>query len=156
MATRTDVRERTATAVVEVPVERDYSYTSFWLLRAGLFALPVIAGIDKFFDRLTDWSDYLWSGFPDLFNVSATRFMYGVGIVEIVAGIVVLLAPRIGSLLVAGWLAGIITNLVLLGMNQGEYWDIALRDFGLMIGALALFFLAMHHHGRRTVPVRRA
>ena len=155
MTTRTYPREDVRTAAVEVPVERDYSYTSFWLLRLGFFALPVIAGVDKFFDRLTDWSQYLWSGFPDLFNVSATRFMYAVGIIEILAGLVVLLAPRIGSLLVAGWLGGIITNLVLVGLNGDEYWDIALRDFGLMTGALALFFLATHH-ARNVVSIRRS
>jgi len=125
------------------------------LTTLGFFALPVIMGVDKFFNRLTDWTHYLWPGFPHLFNMSATRFMYAVGIVEIVAGIVVLLAPRIGSLLVAGWLGAIITNLVLVGLNEGEYWDIAVRDFGLMIGALALFFLAVHH-SRRVVPVRRS
>ena len=99
---------------------------SFWPLRLGFSALPVIAGVDRFFDRLTDWTQYLWSGFPDLFDVTPTRFMYAVGIIEIVAGFVVSFAPRISS----SWAR-------------------------TAIGALALFFPAMHH-ARSVIPVRRS
>ena len=117
----------------------------------GFFAAPIIAGADKlFFERLVDWTQYLWPGFPHLLNVTPERFMYGVGAVEIAAGVLVLLAPRIGSLLVAGWLAAITTNLVILGVTTGKYGDIALRDFGLMLGAITLFLLATAHSRRRT------
>jgi hypothetical protein len=63
-------------------------------------------------------------------------------------------APRIGSLLVAGWLGAIITNLVLAGLAENEYWDIALRDFGLFLGAVALFLLAVKFAGRGAEPTR--
>jgi hypothetical protein len=68
--------------------------------------------------------------------------MLAVGLIEVVAGITVALAPRFGALLVAGWLGGIILNLV----TMGEYYDIALRDFGLLVGALALAVLAFDRH----------
>lgn len=149
MATRT--RPRTRTVAVEAPV-RDWSAFAFYILRTGFTVAPILFGIDKFFNLMVHWPDYLWAGWPHLLHVTPERFMYGVGVIEIVAGLVVLLAPRIGSLLVAGWLGGIITNLVIVGVTRHEYWDIALRDFGLMLGALALFCLAM---GRAGVSLRR-
>ena len=111
---------------------------AFRALQVGFVAAPILAGVDKFLHLLTDWTQYLWPGFSDLLGVPPHLFMNGVGVVEIVAGILVAVKPRIGGLVVSGWLLGIIANLVLLG----DYWDIALRDLGLAIGAFALARLA--------------
>ena len=96
-------------------------------------AAPVIAGVDKFFDLLTHWDKYLAPSLLNLSPLSAARTMDAVGFVEIIAGLVVALRPRIGAYVVAAWLAGIIVNLLLVGC----YYDVALRDFGLFLGALA-------------------
>lgn len=104
------------------------------ILHWGYTALPILAGADKFFDLLGNWDKYLAPVFPQILNVSGNLFMYGVGVVEIVAGLLVAFRPRYGGYLVAAWLWGIIVNLLLLG----GYYDIALRDFGLSLGALAL------------------
>ena len=112
---------------------------AFTLLRIGFFVLPVLMGLDKFAGVMNDnWPAYLASGFNDILPGSAQDAMYTVGVVEILAGIVVLISPRFGGLLVAGWLGGIIVSLLLVG----GYGDIALRDFGLLLGALTLFRLA--------------
>jgi hypothetical protein len=116
----------------------DPVYQAFRALQIGFVAAPILAGLDKFAGLLTDWTAYLWPGVADLLGVSAGAFMRGVGVVEVVAGVLVALKPRIGGLVVAAWLAGIIVNLLLLG----DYWDIALRDLGLAIGAFALARLA--------------
>jgi hypothetical protein len=96
---------------------------------------------------MTYWPQYLWAGFPHLFGqVSAQQFMYGVGVVEIAAGVLVFALPRFAPYVVAGWLGGIITNLVIISAAPGRhghvFWDIALRDFGLLLAALALARLA--------------
>src|SRR5205823_9735423 len=105
-------------------------------------------GIDKFANVLTnDWTRYLSTQFNDLFPGNASTGMHIVGVVEIVAGLVVAVAPRFGGLLVAAWLGGIIANLLLVG----GYGDIALRDFGLMLGALTLTRLAAAYQ----TPARR-
>lgn len=114
------------------------SRQAFLLLRIGFVVLPLVAGLDKFFYLLTDWMKYLAPFIPSMTGLSPLAFMKIVGVVEIVAAIVVAVKPKFGGLLVAGWLLGIIVNLV----AHGGYGDIALRDVGLMIGALALFFLA--------------
>ena len=112
---------------------------AFTLLRIGFVALPILMGLDKFVEVMNgDWPMYLASEFNDIIPGSAQDAMYIVGAVEILAGIVVLITPRFGGLLVAGWLAGIIVSLLLVG----GYGDIALRDFGLLLGALTLFRLA--------------
>jgi hypothetical protein len=112
---------------------------AFTLLRIGFVVLPILMGLDKFVEVMNgDWPIYLASEFNDIIPGSAQDAMYIVGAVEILAGIVVLVAPRFGGLLVAGWLAGIIVSLLLVG----GYGDIALRDFGLLLGALTLFRLA--------------
>ena len=109
------------------------------LLRIGFTVAPILFGLDKFANVLTDdWTRYLAPAFNDVIPGSAEDAMYMVGAIEIVAGIVVLVAPRYGGLLVAAWLAGIIVNLLIVG----GYGDIALRDFGLMLGALTLARLA--------------
>ena len=117
---------------------------AFLLLRIAFTVAPILFGLDKFAEVLTDdWARYLSPQFNDLIPGSAEDAMYLVGVIEVVAGLVVLALPRYGSLLVAGWLGGIIVNLLLVG----GYGDIALRDFGLMLGALTLARLAWSELG---------
>ena len=117
----------------------DPTTQAFMLLRIGFTVAPILFGLDKFAEVLFDnWPAYLAPEFNDIIPGSAQDAMYMVGVVEIVAGLVVFVAPRFGGLLVAAWLAGIIVSLLLVG----GYGDIALRDFGLLIGALALSRLA--------------
>lgn len=112
---------------------------AFTLLRIGFFALPVLMGLDKFLKVMNDdWPMYLASQFNDILPGTAQTGMYIVGAIEIIAGIIVLVAPRFGGLLVSAWLAGIIASLLLVG----GYGDIALRDFGLLLAGLTLFRLA--------------
>jgi hypothetical protein len=112
---------------------------AFMLLRIAFTVAPILFGLDKFAEVMFDnWPAYLATEFDDIIPGSAQDAMYIVGAVEIVAGLVVLVAPRFGGLLVAGWLAGIIVSLLLVG----GYGDIALRDFGLLLGALTLARLA--------------
>lgn len=111
---------------------------AFMLLRTVFTIAPIAFGVDKFTELLTSWDKYLAPWINDLVPGSAHQTMLAVGVIEIVAGIAVAVAPRYGALLVAGWLAGIITNLV----TMGEYYDVALRDFGLLVAALALAALA--------------
>ena len=117
----------------------DPAAQAFTLLRVAFVVAPIAFGLDKFAEFLTDdWTRYLAPEFNDLIPGSASDAMHVVGAVEIAAGLVVAVVPRFGGLLVAGWLGGIIVNLLLVG----GYGDIALRDFGLLIGALALSRLA--------------
>ena len=111
---------------------------AFWLLRIGFTVAPILFGLDKFAHVLVDWDRYLAPEFVDLFGTDAHTLMYAVGAIEIVAGVVVALRPRFGGYLVAAWLGGIIVNLLLLA----DHYDIALRDFGLLLGALTLARLA--------------
>jgi uncharacterized membrane protein YphA (DoxX/SURF4 family) len=113
---------------------------AFLLLRVGFTAAPILFGIDKFFNWTVHWPDYLAGWVNSIAPGSAQDFMYFVGVVEIVAGLTVAVAPVIGAPLVAAWLGGIIVNL--LTNDPPEYYDIALRDFGLMLGALTLTRLA--------------
>jgi uncharacterized membrane protein YphA (DoxX/SURF4 family) len=116
----------------------DPAYQGFLLLRIGFTVAPIVFGLDKFTNVLVDWTQYLAPWINDIIPGSASDAMYLVGVVEIVAGIVVGLRPRYGAYLVAAWLAGIIVNL----LTYSGYYDIALRDFGLMLGALTLARLA--------------
>jgi hypothetical protein len=109
---------------------------AYRILRFGFTALPIIAGIDKFSNLLTDWTQYLPEVVTDAVN--GTTVMAVVGVVEIVAGIGVWLRPKIFAYVVAAWLGVIIVTLLI----AGDFWDIALRDFGLLLGALALGQLA--------------
>jgi uncharacterized membrane protein YphA (DoxX/SURF4 family) len=117
----------------------DPAAQAFTLLRITFTVAPILFGIDKFANVLTDnWTRYLAPEFNDIIPGTAAQAMHAVGVVEIVAGIVVLIIPRFGGLLVAAWLGGIIVSLLLVG----GYGDIALRDFGLLLGALTLARLA--------------
>ncbi len=118
---------------------RDPAYQAFLALRTVFTVAPILFGLDKFTNLLTDWSGYLAPWINDLVPGTADQAMYLVGAIEIVAGIVVAVVPRYGALLVAAWLAGIIVDLV----SMGEYYDIALRDFGLFVGAIALARLSV-------------
>ena len=124
---------------------------AFLLLRTVFTVAPVLFGLDKFTNLLTGWTGYLAPIVPDTLHLPAQTVMYAVGVVEIIAGILVAVRPRIGSLVVAAWLLGIIVNLLILG----AYYDVALRDFGLFVGALALNRLATaaaaHQPGGTTV-----
>jgi len=112
---------------------------AYMLLRVAFTVAPILFGLDKFAGvLLDDWTVYLAPAFNDVIPGSAADAMHLVGVVEIAAGLVVAVAPRFGGLLVAAWLGGIIVNLLIVG----GYGDIALRDFGLLIGALALARLA--------------
>ena len=125
---------------------REPAYQAYLVLRTAFVVAPILFGIDKFFNWMTYWPKYLWVGIPNVISVSLQNFMYAVGVVEVAAGLLVLIWPRIGSWVVAAWLAGIVTNLVFksiaVGGHTQVYWDIALRDFGLMIAAIALARLA--------------
>lgn len=114
------------------------TFQAFTLLRIGFVVAPILFGIDKFAHVLVNWDIYLAPRLNDIIPGTAHQFMYAVGIIEIVAGLVVALRPKLGSLVVAGWLVGIIVNLLLIP----GYYDIALRDFGLFLAALTLFRLA--------------
>jgi hypothetical protein len=125
----------------EFPIEitaHKPAYQAYQILHWGFVIAPILAGLDKFFNKLTDWSMYLWSPLGKIFG-SAGTFMRIVGAIEIVAGCLVAFKPKLGAPIVAAWLVGIIVNLLLLG----SYFDIALRDFGLFLAALALARLAM-------------
>lgn len=120
---------------------------AYLLLRTVFTVAPIAFGLDKFAGLLTDWEDYLAPWINDLVPGSAHDAMLLVGVIEVVAGVLVALAPRIGGYVVALWLAGIIVDLV----SMGDYYDIALRDVGLLVGALALAQLASTHAHRGRV-----
>ena len=124
---------------VEREVTHDPARQAYQLLHFGFIAAPVIAGLDKFAELLTDWDQYLAPPIARMLGGAAHPFMLVVGVVEVIAGLLVALRPKIGAYVVAGWLGGIIVNLLM----SGRFFDIALRDFGLMLGALALGRLAL-------------
>ena len=126
---------------------RNPSYQAFLLLRTVFTVAPILFGLDKFFNVMTDWPKYLAPWIDGILPGSAATAMYIVGVVEIVAGILVAVAPRIGAYVVALWLAGIIVNLLTLP----GFYDVALRDLGLLIGALALGRLADAQHAPHPV-----
>ena len=117
---------------------RDPRYQAFSLLRLAFTVAPIAFGVDKFFNVLVDWPTYLAPWFNDIAPGTGQQFMYVVGVVEILAGLSVALKPRYGAYVVAGWLAGIVINL----LTYSGFYDIALRDFGLMLAALTLARLA--------------
>lgn len=122
----------------------DGAHQAFLLLRTIFTVAPILFGLDKFFNVLVDWEQYLAPWIDDIVPGDAGQAMLAVGVIEIVAGVLVALRPAIGGYVVAAWLLGIIVNLV----TMGEYYDIALRDFGLLVAALALARLASSAAGR--------
>jgi uncharacterized membrane protein YphA (DoxX/SURF4 family) len=116
----------------------DPAYGAFLLLRIGFAALPILMGLDKFTNFLVDWESYLAPWIIDLSPLGAHGTMLVVGVIEIVAGVAVAVKPRYAAYVVAAWLAGIIVNL----LTYPGFYDVALRDFGLLVGALTLGRLA--------------
>lgn len=114
------------------------TFQAFAVLRVAFTVAPVVFGLDKFAGVLADWPAYLWPGVDAVLPGSAADVMLAVGVVEVLAGVLVALRPRIGGVVVALWLGGIIVNLLLLG----DFLDVALRDLGLLLGAVALSRLA--------------
>jgi uncharacterized membrane protein YphA (DoxX/SURF4 family) len=122
----------------------DPAQQAFLLLRTVFTVAPIAFGLDKFANLLTDWPGYLAPFADRLVPGTAQQAMYAVGVIEIVAGLLVAVRPRYGAVVVAAWLAGIIVDLLILG----DYYDVALRDFGLLVGALALWRLAVRDASR--------
>jgi uncharacterized membrane protein YphA (DoxX/SURF4 family) len=128
----------------------DPAQQAFLLLRTLFTVAPIAFGLDKFVNVLTDWPGYLAPFVDRLVPGTAQQAMYAVGVIEIIAGLLVATRPKYGALVVAAWLAGIIVNLLILG----DYYDVALRDFGLLVGALALWRLASRQPAGPTEPRR--
>jgi uncharacterized membrane protein YphA (DoxX/SURF4 family) len=119
-------------------LREDPAYQAFWLLRIGFTVAPILFGIDKFANVMVNWEKYLAPWIRHASPLSATHTMYVVGVIEIIAGIAVAIKPRYAAYIVAAWLAGIIVNL----LSYSGYYDVALRDFGLLLAALTLARLA--------------
>ncbi|MGH9282770.1 MAG: hypothetical protein ACRD0S_07515 [Acidimicrobiales bacterium] len=137
MSVTTAFKSRT-TPVYDPSQVANPAYQGYLLLRIGFVVAPLLFGLDKFFNILVDWDRYLAPVVNDLVPGNAHQAMLAVGVIEIVAGLAVALRPRFGGYLVAAWLAGIIVNLLAIP----DYYDIALRDFGLLLAALTLARLA--------------
>jgi hypothetical protein len=129
-----DPRQATLAPTFGERLKSDPAFQAFTLLRVVFTVAPILFGLDKFFGVLVDWEQYLAPWINDIIPGSASTAMHLVGVVEIAAGVLVFAKPRIGAYIVAAWLAGIIVNL----LTYSGYYDIALRDFGLLVGALAL------------------
>jgi hypothetical protein len=119
--------------------ERDAGRDAFLMLRLAFTVAPIAFGLDKFFNVLVDWPIYLAPWVNDIVPGSGQDLMYVIGAIEIAAGVLVAIKPRYGAPVVAAWLAGIILNL----LTASGFYDVALRDFGLMLGALTLARLAL-------------
>jgi len=122
----------------------DPAYQAFWLLRIAFTVAPILFGIDKFANVMVNWEKYLAPWIRDLSPFTASGTMHVVGVIEIIAGLFVAVKPRYGAYVVAAWLAGIVINL----LTYSGYYDVALRDFGLMLGALTLARLASTYDPR--------
>lgn len=117
------------------------TYQAYLILHIGFAVLPIVAGVDKFLHLLVNWDQYLAPLATQILPVSGHAFMLLVGVIEIAAGVLVALRPRVGAYVVTLWLWGIILNLLLIP----GFYDIALRDFGLSLGALALARLSRQY-----------
>lgn len=123
---------------VLVRIKDDPAYGAFVTLRVGFTVVPIVMGIDKFFNNLVDWERYLAHWIDNISPLSAVHTMHVVGVIEIVAGVLVALKPRYFAYLVAAWLGGIVINL----LTYSGYYDIAIRDAALMVAAVTLGRLA--------------
>jgi uncharacterized membrane protein HdeD (DUF308 family) len=121
------------------------AWQAYQILHLGFTVAPILAGLDKFFHLLTNWDMYLAPWIARMLPVSGHQFMLAAGVIEVIAGLLVALKPRTGAPVVALWLVGIIVNLV----STGAYFDIALRDLGLALGAAALWRLSLEFDARR-------
>jgi uncharacterized membrane protein YphA (DoxX/SURF4 family) len=124
-----------------LPLRSEAGYQAYLMLRIAFSVAPIAFGLDKFAGVLVDWPQYLAPWVDDIVPGSGQDLMYLVGVVEVLAGILVAVKPRYGAPLVAAWLAGIIFNL----LTFSGWYDVALRDFGLMLGALTLARLALRY-----------
>lgn len=131
-----DRRAAWLTAVREDPARQ-----AFWILRIGFTVLPLLMGIDKFFNALTHWPKYLAPWIDDIMPGSGQDFMYFVGGVEILAGVLVALKPRYAAYVVAAWLGGIVID----ALSYSGWYDVMARDVGLMLAALTLGRLAARY-----------
>lgn len=142
--------ERVTTVVPESTVSSRPANQAYRVLQFGFTVAPIVAGADKFFHYLVNWDQYMAPIVPETLGISAHTFMLGAGVIEIIAGIGVALKPKVFGYVVSLWLLGIVGNLLL----TGKYYDIALRDFGLALGAFALGRLS-HLFDRPAVSERR-
>jgi uncharacterized membrane protein YphA (DoxX/SURF4 family) len=133
-----DPREATLAPSFGERLKSDPAYQAFVIMRVAFTVAPILFGLDKFFNVMVDWEQYLAPWINDIVPGSASTAMHLVGVIEIVAGVLVFLKPRYGAYVVAVWLAGIIIDL----LTYSGYYDVALRDFGLLLGALTLARLA--------------
>jgi uncharacterized membrane protein YphA (DoxX/SURF4 family) len=133
-----DPREATLVPSFGERLKSDPAYQAFTIMRIAFTVAPILFGLDKFFNVMVDWEQYLAPWINDIVPGSASTAMHLVGVVEIVAGVLVFVKPRYGAYVVAAWLGGIIIDL----LTYSGYYDIALRDFGLLLGALTLARLA--------------
>jgi hypothetical protein len=151
--TTTTTTTTTSTGRVNQALHRgrtDPAYGAFLLLRVGFTVLPILMGLDKFANLMTNWEHYLAPWIVNLLPFSAHTAMLVVGVIEVIAGVLVALKPRYAAYIVALWLAGIIINL----LTYSGFYDVALRDFGLLLAALALAWLSTVYdpalHGTHT------
>jgi hypothetical protein len=139
--------DRVMTGPAAVSRAHDPAYQGYQILHWGFVAAPTLAGIDKFFHLLTNWDKYLAPSIARVLPIEPHMFMMLVGIVELAAALLVAIRPRVGAWVVAAWLCGIIVNLIVLG----GFFDVALRDFGLMLSAIALARLSVRYERARAV-----
>ena len=133
MTSITDTAETAAETTTAIDTSEP-AYQAYMLLRTGFIVAPIVAGADKFFHLLVNWDQYLPAFVNEMLGGHGHEFMYVVGVIEIIAGIGVAIKPKLFAYVVALWLAAIIINLLLIP----GYFDVALRDLGLMLGAIAL------------------
>lgn len=119
----------------------DYGYQAFRILQFTFIVAPILAGLDKFFNFLTHWSQYLSPFVLRMVHDQGHGFMMVAGVIEVIAGLGVLFKPKVFSWIVSLWLLGIIINLLL----TGHYFDIALRDLGLFLAAVSLNRLSLKY-----------
>jgi hypothetical protein len=155
-ALRVERLERPAIVTLPAPARTTVlaqgpAWQAFQLLHWAFVVLPLTVGADKFFEVLAPWRDYLAPTIPDVVGVSSQQFLHTLGAAEILLGILVAFAPRVGGWLAAGWLWAITLNLLL----TAGYADVALRDLGLSLGALALARLAAVYQDAVEPPRRR-
>ena len=133
-----DPRQAGLTPTFLERLKGDPAYQAFTIMRIAFTVAPILFGLDKFANVMVDWEGYLAPWINDIIPGSASTAMHLVGVIEIAAGIAVALKPRYGAYVVAAWLGGIIIDL----LTYSGYYDVALRDFGLLLGALTLARLA--------------
>lgn len=140
ISTGMNVSGLTAPTAVDKP-----AYQAYQILHVGFAVLPIAAGLDKFFHLLVNWDQYLAPFIVNLMGGYGHQFMLAVGVIEIIAGIGVAWKPRIFAYVVCAWLLAIIVNLMMIP----GYYDVAVRDFGLALGAFALARLSQEFAGMK-------